>query len=131
MKSFYKILYYTMKNENVKNAKEIINNHIKQKRLNINLYKKLLKESDYKRIRIVRSSFDINFVHSEAFWQYFFFRLNFVENWINIMPKNMQEKIIEKVNKYIDKEIFKKGSFSIKINCACINAIKNERKKSG
>ena len=131
MKSFYKILYYSMKNENVKNAKEIINTHIKKKRLNINLYKKLLKACDYKRIRIVRSSFDINFVHSEAFWQYFFFRMNFVENWINIMPKNMQEKIIENVNKYIDNEILKKGCFSIKINCACITAIKNERKKSG
>lgn len=131
MKSFYKILYYSMKNENVKNAKEIINNHIKQKRLNINLYKKLLKKSNYKSIKIVKSSFDINFAHSEAFWQYFFFRLNFVENWINIIPKNVQEKIIEKMNKYIDKEILKKGSFSIKINCACITAIKNERKKSG
>ena len=131
MKSFYKILFYSMKNNNVKNAKVIINSHIKQKRLNIYSYKELLKRSDYKRIKIVRKSFNINFAHSDAFWKYFFFRMNFVESWINIIPKNMQEKILEEVNKYIDKEVLKKGSFSIKINCACITALKSERKKYG
>lgn len=130
LKKFYKLLYYSIKSKNVKKAKKIINNHIKQKRLNIYSYRRLLKDSNYKRIKVARKSFKINFAHSEAFWKYFFFRLNFVKDWINIIPKDMQEKIIEKVNEYIDKDILKNGSFSIKINCACITALKKERRNS-
>ena len=129
MKVFYKILYYSMKKNNVKNSKEIISKHIKQKRLSLYRYKQLLKNSGFKKIKISQKSFNIKFVQSEAFWKYFFFRLNFINGWINIIPKNIQEKIITEVNQRIDKKILKKGSFSLKISCVCIVTSKKERKK--
>lgn len=129
MKNFYKKLYIAMKKNNIKNAKEIIDNHIKQKRLTINSYKQLLKESNFKNIKFINRNFYIRFADFQAFWEYYFFRLNFVENWIKIIPSNNREKVIEDLKQNINNEIKRKGLFSIKINCVCMVNLKSERKK--
>ena len=124
MRRFYKIFIKAMKENNVQAAKKVINQHINQKRLTIKKYKENLKLANFNMTQINKTSFKINFADEEAFFNYYFFRLNFIIDWLSLIPQRIQKEVMKTIKEEIREEIAKKKHFSIKIDCVYLCCIK-------
>lgn len=120
IKRFYKILTIVMNENQIKNSKEIVNEHISKKRLKVKQYKENLISAGFDVKKIKKTNFKIDFADEDAFFDYNFFRMNFLNDWLEIIPFKEKDKVIEGIKKKIMKETIRKKVFTINVDCVCI-----------
>ena len=114
MKNFYNILASFIGNDKVKQ-------YIKSKRLKISEYKENVNKAGFDITNIKKFNFKIKFADEKAFYKYHFFKMNFIDEWIDLIK---EKNIIEHTKDKIKEEIEQKGEFIINIDCVYILGIK-------
>jgi hypothetical protein len=73
---------------------------------------------------VEHDQFDYKFSNGTAMLNHYFIRLAFMDSWIRILPENKLEQVFDIVEKRLNEQSKKMGSFKLSIPFVLIDAIK-------
>ncbi len=124
MIEFYDIFKRTLKEENLGELVEDVNNHIFSKRKPLEEIKDLLEQKGFSIKKIIHDKFEYRFVDGTTFLNHYFMRLAFMDSWIKIVPHDRLKEIFSIIENKINKESKKLGYFKLSIPFVVIDCEK-------
>lgn len=124
MNEFYLLLKESMKECGINNYNDIVDEHIHTKRKDISFYKTELSHIGFNIINLEANSFYIRFLDADTLFNYFFFRLCFMEGWLEIINKFDKTEILIKLKQKLNLIALQKGEIKLNIPFACIHCEK-------
>lgn len=130
MKEFYNVFEKVLRDLNMLSEIEKMKNHIFHKRKPVDFMKDLFQKSGFDILEIIDDRFLMKFADGKAFLNYFFIRLCFLENWINIVKREAKEIVFEKIVKELDEIADQSGEIVLTVPFALIKAEKKKPPKA-
>lgn len=124
MMEFYKILSDIFERRGMFIEKAAVQKHIYEKRKPMDELCALLEKNSLKIQNIIEDQFDYRFADASAMFDYFFFRLAFIDSWIKLIPESLRADIFSEIKIQIDRVVGDQGCFKLTIPFVVIDSLK-------
>lgn len=124
MIEFYTVMEIVLKELNMNDSLELMNEQIYKKRKPLDVFTSLIEKNGFKINKVLHDKFDYQFVDGTTMLNHYFIRLAFMDGWKNIIPKNQQIELFEKMEHIMNKQVDIEGVFKLNIPFVLIDCSK-------
>jgi ubiquinone/menaquinone biosynthesis C-methylase UbiE len=124
MFEFYEELERVLSDLQMKKEIELMRQHIYNKRRPLDEMISIVKKHGFLIRSVEHDQFDYKFSNGTAMLNHYFIRLAFMDSWIRILPENKLEQVFDAVEKRLNEQSKKMGSFKLSIPFVLIDAVK-------
>jgi len=125
MIEFYNVYKEILIESGLETYIDAINEQIYKKRKPVEELKALLEQNEFSINMIEKDQFDYQFIDGTAMFRHFLISLGFLDSWKNVLPREYQEDIFEKLEIKINQIAGEQGGFSLSVPFITLNCYKN------
>ncbi len=122
MLEFYRIMEIVLKDLDLKSAIGKMREQIRAKRKPLDETIRCIEDAGFRIEEVLHDSFRYRFIDGSTMLDHYFIRLAFLDGWRHIVPKNREEEIFDEIEKRMNKEAAKEGSFKLSVPFVVIDS---------